>query len=376
MSRFKWLYTWEHKHLGPINENDRKYKLINIITIELFILGASLICLDIYLHYWVLSGMIVIAMMIAFFNLALVKKNYNFLLCGHIITALFLILISAGSLWLGGLSNSYVGWFYIPPILGAATIGLEGLIIYGFLSIIICIAFIAGYFSPIYSIPTDYLDFFNYVNHIYVFLLILTTLYNILNENRNYEFLLKEQNYLLYSDKQKFHYLSHHDSLTNLPNRSFFNHHLQTILDSTNTSANALTLYFMDLDGFKKINDKYGHEIGDILLLQTGKRLQACFREKDFIARIGGDEFTAVIIHSLNDTIAESLVERITTEFLQPFLIKNFQIKCTMSVGKANHPEDATNAETLLKIADQAMYENKKSKYYNLNQENMHQEQK
>ena len=83
-----------------------------------------------------------------------------------------------------------------------------------------------------------------------------------------------------------------------------------------------LTLYFMDPDGFKKINDKYGHEIGDILLLQTSKRLQSCFREKDFIARLGGDEFTAVIIHSINDTIAENLLERIKTEFLQPFFIK------------------------------------------------------
>ncbi len=118
MSRFKWFYTWEHKHLGPIDENDRKYKLINIITLELFILGLTLIFVDIYLHYWTLSCMIIAAMAVALFNLILVKRNYNFLLCGHIISALFFILISAGSLWLGGLSNSYVGWFYIPPILG------------------------------------------------------------------------------------------------------------------------------------------------------------------------------------------------------------------------------------------------------------------
>lgn len=369
MSRFKWFYTWEHKYLGSTDETDRKYKLINIITWELFILGFTLILVDIYLHYWVLACMITAAMTIALFNLVLVKKNYNVVLCGHIITALFLILISAGSLWLGGSSSSYVGWFYIPPMLGAATIGLSGLIIYSILSAAICITFMAGYLIPIYSIPVYYLDFFNFINHLYIFLLIFTTLYNILSENKHYEFLLKEQNYLLLADKQKFHYLSHHDSLTNLPNRSYFNHHLQTILDSTNTDFNMLTLYFMDLDGFKKINDKYGHEIGDILLLQTSKRLQSCFREKDFIARLGGDEFTAVIIHSNDDTIAESLIERIKTEFLQPFFIKNHQIICTISVGKADYPKDASNAEDLLKVADQAMYENKKSKYLNLNQQ-------
>ncbi len=336
---------------------------------ELFVLGLTLICVDIYLQYWVLACMITVAMSVALFNLILVKKKYNFLLCGHIITSLFLILISAGSLWLGGASSSYVGWFYIPPLLGAATIGLDGLIIYGVLSAVICITFMAGYLIPIYSIPVYYLDFFNFINHLYIFFLIFTTLYNILSENKNYERLLKEQNYLLLADKQKFHYLSHHDSLTNLPNRSFFNHHLQTILDSTNTAVNMLTLYFMDLDGFKKINDRYGHEIGDILLLQTSKRLQSCFREKDFIARLGGDEFTAVIIHSINDTIAESLIERIKTEFLKPFFIKNHQIICTISVGKANYPAEATDADSLLKVADQGMYANKKLKYLNLNQQ-------
>ncbi len=79
MSRFKWFYTWEHKHLGPIDENDRKYKLINIITLELFILGLTLIFVDIYLHYWTLSCMIIAAMAVALFNLILVKRNYNFL---------------------------------------------------------------------------------------------------------------------------------------------------------------------------------------------------------------------------------------------------------------------------------------------------------
>ena len=119
----------------------------------------------------------------------------------------------------------------------------------------------------------------------------------------------------------------------------------------------------MDLDEFKRINDKYGHEIGDILLLQTSKRLQSCFRENDFIARLGGDEFTAVITHNLNDKIADDLTKRIEKEFMQPFLIKNLEIKCTISLGKAIYPLDALHAETLLKIADEAMYKNKKTKY-------------
>jgi diguanylate cyclase (GGDEF)-like protein len=173
---------------------------------------------------------------------------------------------------------------------------------------------------------------------------------------------MKEQNYLLDADKQKFHYLSHHDSLTNLPNRSYFNHHLQILMDSTNTNFHFLTLYFMDLDGFKQINDHYGHNIGDIILLQSSKRLQSCFREKDFVARLGGDEFTAVIIHHLNDKISEELAIRIEQEFMSPFIINNLEIKCPISLGKATYPLDGVHPETLLKIADDAMYKHKKLK--------------
>jgi len=83
-----------------------------------------------------------------------------------------------------------------------------------------------------------------------------TILYNLLVENKIYESLLKEQNFLLSADKQKFHYLSHHDSLTNLPNRSYFHTHLQELMETVDPKQTAISLYFMDLDDFKKINDR------------------------------------------------------------------------------------------------------------------------
>lgn len=363
MSLFNTLLTWSHTHLLSVDEDNRKRQLIKTITIELLILAMILAIIDAYLGFWFLFYLVSFGNTIALVNLLLLRKNYNFLLCGHILNALFLTLISVGNLWLGGLSNSYVGWFYISPIIASVTIGLDGLIIYGILSATVFTVFISGYLIPVYNIPIEHLAFLNNINYIFIFLIIFTTLYNLLSENRLYETLLKEQNYLLYADKQKFHYLSHHDSLTNLPNRAYFNHYLQTIIDSTNTKINSLTLYFMDLDGFKKINDKYGHETGDLLLLQTGKRLQSCFREKDFISRLGGDEFTAVITHNSDDKIAERLASRIEKEFTKPFLIKGIEIKCTISLGKANYPQDGLHAEDLLKIADEAMYINKKEKY-------------
>lgn len=228
--------------------------------------------------------------------------------------------------------------------------------------------FVFEFYIPIYSISQEYVFFLDNTNHLFIFALIFTVLYHFLVQNSQYELLLKEQNYLLIADKEKFHYLSHHDSLTNLPNRPYFHAHLQTLLENTDTKKEAITLYFMDLDKFKPINDEYGHEFGDQLLLLTSKRLQSCFRKNDFIARLGGDEFTAIIVHKPHDQIAEALTLRIEQEFEQPFVINGQTIHCTISVGIANYPRNAKNAEDLLKWADKAMYDNKRKKYQTLKQ--------
>ncbi|KTD60884.1 GGDEF domain-containing protein [Legionella shakespearei] len=346
-----------------IDEYNRKYRLLHTLTLELLVLGVAFTYLNIYLNFWFVSYLLFAGSCIALGNLILLNKGYNIELCSHVVNTLCLIMMTIGNLWLGGISNSYIGWFYVSPIIAAATIGINGLIFYGFLSAALIFFFVFQNIPPLYPVPVGYLSLLNAVNHFFIFLLIFTTLYNLLFENKRYESLLKEKNFLLHSDKQKFHYLSNHDSLTNLPNRSYFNSHLQHLIDTTDTTCNSITLYFMDLDGFKKINDQSGHEIGDMLLLQAGKRLQNCFRENDFIARLGGDEFTAIILHNPNDTVAESLIQRIDHEFQQPFMIKGQEIKCTISTGMANCPADTLYADTLIKMADEAMYQNKRTKY-------------
>jgi len=363
MSFLKRILSWGSNPPEQMDENNRKYRLIQIITFEILLVGIVLACFTFYVQFWFIAAVLSAGILVALMNLILLKNNYNLLLCAHITNALCLTMIIMGNLWAGGFSVSYISWFYLPPVIAAVTIGLNGLLIYSMLSAIIMVFFITSGVTPIYLIPIEYLGVLNSINHLFIFLIIFTALYKLLTENKHYESLLKEQNFLLYSDKQKFHYLSHHDSLTNLPNRSYFHHHLESLLSSSGALKNEITLYFMDLDGFKKINDKYGHEIGDLLLLQTSMRLQKCFRENDIIARLGGDEFTAVITHGIHDKIAHTITERIEQEFKNPFLINNLKIKCTISVGKANYPNDALHSESLLKIADEAMYLTKKAKY-------------
>ncbi|RUR20000.1 GGDEF domain-containing protein [Legionella sp. km535] len=344
------------------SEHDRKYRLLTTITVELLVIGINFAALNIYLHFWIIAYFLCFASVIAFGNLILLKKKYSIILCGHVLNSLCLLVMTVGNLCLGGISSSYFGWFYLSPILAAATIGLEGLIFYSLLSASIVMIFVYQYISPVYQVPAEYLLYIENINHIFIFLLTITILYNLLKENRLYETVLREQNFLLKADKQKFHYLSNHDSLTNLPNRSYFNTHLQKILDLAVSTQNTVTLFFMDLDGFKKINDKYGHDVGDILLLQVGKRLKNCFRANDIIARLGGDEFTAVITYKPNESISDTIIKRIEQEFSEPFHIKNLDLNCTISIGTAIFPDEATNAENLLKLADNNMYKNKKIK--------------
>ncbi|WP_298625863.1 GGDEF domain-containing protein [uncultured Legionella sp.] len=345
------------------SEQDRKYKLLHAITIELLLFGIIFTAINIYLQFWIMACLLFIGSLVSLGNLILLKKKYSILFCAQIINSLCLLIMTVGNLCLGGISSTYFGWFYITPILAAATIGLEGLIFYSGVSAAIVFIFIYHYITPIYQVQSAYLPFIDDINHIFIFLLIITIMYNLLKQNDLYVALLKEQNFLLNADKKKFHYLSNHDPLTNLPNRSYFNTYLQQRIDAIKLENKSITLFFMDLNEFKQINDQYGHDVGDTLLLQVGKRLQTCFREQDFLARLGGDEFTAIISYKPDDTIAEIIMHRILNEFSEPFHIKNMELKCSISVGEAHFPRDASNAESLLNLADSNMYKNKKRKY-------------
>ncbi|AMP88791.1 GGDEF domain-containing protein [Legionella pneumophila] len=369
MSLLKKTKERDYSILVTTQDQQRKRHLISTISIELIILGILLLITNFYLlRVWLIISMLITGILILLGNLILIKKNYNLTFCGHILNILVLSIIIGGNLIVGNNTMSYLGWFYVSPIIAFATLGLNGLIIYGLLAICAMILFVFEFYIPIYSISQEYLFLLDNTNHLFIFALIFTVLYHFLIQNSQYELLLKEQNYLLIADKEKFHYLSHHDSLTNLPNRSYFHAHLQTLLENTDTKKEAITLYFMDLDKFKPINDEYGHEFGDHLLLLTSKRLQSCFRKNDFIARLGGDEFTAIIVHKPHDQIAEALTLRVEQEFKQPFLINGQTVHCSISVGLANYPHNANNAEDLLKCADKAMYDNKKKKYQTLKQ--------
>ena len=146
------------------------------------------------------------------------------------------------------------------------------------------------------------------------------------------------------------------DSLTGLPNRQMFMDRLEQEIKKSHRAALPLALMFLDLDRFKEINDTLGHDMGDILLKETARRLCSCVRESDTVARLGGDEFT-IILGELEEI---GCVERIAGDILQrlakPFALGNELVYMTTSIGITLYPDDSDRVDALIKHADQAMY--------------------
>ena len=155
-----------------------------------------------------------------------------------------------------------------------------------------------------------------------------------------------------------------HDDLTELPNRKHLMQHLQQAISQANADKAPLSVMMMDLNQFKSINDSLGHPTGDELLIQLSQRLTNCLQPGQFLARMGGDEFTIVVTQgeaSLCDT-TESLCFAIRQQLEQPFDLNGYKVVIGASPGIATFPEHGLDAETLLKHADIAMYEAKREK--------------
>lgn len=152
---------------------------------------------------------------------------------------------------------------------------------------------------------------------------------------------------------------ANYDSLTGLPNRNLFRDRLEHEVNRVERSGTPLALLFIDLDGFKEVNDELGHAAGDQLLILAGQRIHACVRSTDTVARLGGDEFTVILTEMNRISSVELLAQEILTELARPFLIGQKEVKITGSMGITLCPHDGINAEDLLRNADQAMYVSK-----------------
>ena len=150
--------------------------------------------------------------------------------------------------------------------------------------------------------------------------------------------------------------ISHYDPVTALPNRTLFHERLQHSLDLSLSYNQALAVIVLDLDGFKTINDSWGHSMGDLLLQQAAARFQLCVRSEDTVSRLGGDEFALILNNLSSPTDAVLIAKKLLVSLQDPFDLKGTSTLLTASIGISIAPDDSDTPEQLLRQADTAMY--------------------
>ena len=154
-------------------------------------------------------------------------------------------------------------------------------------------------------------------------------------------------------------HLAHHDGLTGLPNRRMLQDRLAQALAAADRHGHKLAVLFLDLDGFKKINDNFGHDIGDELLKDVARRLTATLRKEDTAVRLGGDEFVVGLMYLTQSTDAESAAKKIIETLGQTYHVNGHDLTVTTSVGISIFPDNGSSGEELLKQADTALFKAK-----------------
>lgn len=156
-------------------------------------------------------------------------------------------------------------------------------------------------------------------------------------------------------------FLATHDPLTGLPNRILFQDRLTHALAIARRNLKRIAVMFVDLDGFKQVNDRFGHEKGDQILRELGQRMLGCIRTSDTVARLGGDEFTFILedIDAVESAVA--IAEKVLIAIRQPFVQDETNFSVSASIGISLYPDDCDDPEELVKLADGLMYRAKRA---------------
>ena len=156
--------------------------------------------------------------------------------------------------------------------------------------------------------------------------------------------------------EERLQYMAGHDPLTDLPNRVLLLDRLHTALMQARREATRLALLFIDIDGFKFVNDNYGHPVGDVILREIAQRLRKSVRESDTVGRLGGDEFLLLLGGNSKPEDVARIAEKIRGELALPFEASDIKFQLTPSIGVAQYPENGDADQQLIQCADQAMY--------------------
>ena len=202
---------------------------------------------------------------------------------------------------------------------------------------------------------------------VYAEMLTISTVYDAQGYPLHYVGLFSDITALKEHERQLEH-LAHYDALTGLPNGVLLADRVRQAMTQAQRHAQSIVVAFLDLDGFKAVNDHYGHAVGDRLLMVVATRMKEALREGDTLARVGGDEFVAVLLDLVDIAVGEPIFQRLLAAASQPVMIGDHALQVSASIGITFYPQaDEIDAEQLLRQADQAMYQAKlagKNGYY------------
>ena len=187
-------------------------------------------------------------------------------------------------------------------------------------------------------------------------LLLLRSSKNTLADTRELAERLHRRSNELKQANHQLEHLAHFDPLTNLPNRVLLADRLQQAMGLCQRRGLSLAVVYLDLDGFKPINDRHGHAVGDHLLITLAQRLKDTLREGDTLSRIGGDEFVAVLVDLATPLECQPMLTRLLNATSAPVVVGDLTLSVSASIGVTYYPQDSGDADLLLRHADQAMY--------------------
>ncbi len=165
----------------------------------------------------------------------------------------------------------------------------------------------------------------------------------------------------LKAHEAELRHVAHYDALTGIPNRVLLADRMKQAIAQTAREQNMMAICYLDLDGFKPINDTMGHDVGDLILIEVAKRIGNAIRGGDTVARLGGDEFVALLLGLEKGEECAATLERLLVAIAQPITVKNKNSIISASIGVSIYPLDHEDPDTLLRHADQAMYQAKQS---------------
>lgn len=218
---------------------------------------------------------------------------------------------------------------------------------------IIFVADLSGV-SFVQVIPGDYLPMAKLIASVVGLILVVICMYW-------YDFSTEFLRDLLYTERNKLSYHAHHDDLTGLANRKLFRWRLSEAIDFALVEKIKAAVLYIDLDDFKPINDKYGHEVGDEVLVVVADRLKAIVRSSDTVARLGGDEFGIVLLGAKSNDTAFNIAEQLVSSLNKVIEVQNIVVQIGVSVGIVAIPDQGADVDRLLRAADVAMYQAKAS---------------